>query len=105
MPNTRVPAAGEAVPATQIITGRFSRRAVQITARKTIATASQEGVKSADMLMHAVRCYSDGIADLMKKLHGGDWRVHIDHEATTCFVLIRPAAEKPIAKADLRRAI
>ncbi|WP_146606025.1 hypothetical protein [Mesorhizobium kowhaii] len=72
MPSTRVPAAGEAVPATEVmpILGRFSRRAllgviasVPTLMAATAASGSTTPETIDDPLLDAVRAFRAGMAD------------------------------------------
>lgn len=42
--------------------------------------AIAEGVKQHKMNVRAVKVMSKVIAEMMEELHGGDWKVQIDHE-------------------------
>lgn len=41
-----------------------------------------------------VDCIGNYLAHLMGEIHGGEWRVEINHECEAAFVLIVPADEK-----------
>ncbi|MDF3217494.1 hypothetical protein EN962_26150 [Mesorhizobium sp. M7A.F.Ca.CA.001.09.2.1] len=77
MPNTHVPAAGEAMPGAEVmpIIGRFSRRPIVIMGDVTIAAAAMQIERDAA-----------SIASSLAMIHGGRCRVQIDHE--TGFVLV-----------------
>ncbi len=40
-----------------------------------------EGVKRHAQTLKGIKVLSGVIADMMEELHGGDWKVQIDHEA------------------------
>lgn len=51
-----------------------------------------------------VEALAHSLCNQMEKIHGGKWRIHIDHE--THFVMVRMSNDKgPIEATALRRAI
>ncbi|RWQ54326.1 hypothetical protein [Mesorhizobium sp.] len=77
MPNTTVPAAGEALPRAggKTITGRFSRRPIRVMGDVAMDTAAIQIDRDAA-----------SIAASLAKIHGGQYRVQIDH--VVGFVLV-----------------
>ncbi len=51
---------------------------------------------TAEGLTHSVRVLADTMADYMEKIHGGEFRIQIDHECG--FVLVTMRSDRPIAK-------
>jgi len=81
MPNTRVSAAGEAMPAAKPIhVGRFSGRAIILgdAAVEMAAAAAQ------------VERNAASIGAAMTAIHGREYLVHIDHLAEFVLVVRRP---------------
>ena len=70
MPNTHVPAAGEAMPAAEgsHIIGRFSRRPIIVMGDVAMAAAAMQIDRDAA-----------SIAASLAVIHGGKYRVQIDH--------------------------
>ena len=77
MPNTHVPAAGEAMPATEgmPVIGKFSRRPIIVIGDVTMAAAAMQIDRDAA-----------SIAASLAIIHGGTYRIQIDHAAM--FVLV-----------------
>lgn len=79
MPNTQVPAAGEAMPAvepTPIVVGRFSRRAIMGDVADKMAKAARQ-----------IELDAASIASALAIIHGGKYRVEIEHQHP--YVLVR----------------
>ncbi|OWK20648.1 hypothetical protein AJ88_27740 [Mesorhizobium amorphae CCBAU 01583] len=78
MPNTHVPAAGEAMPAVEgmPIIGRFSGRAIMGDIADRMAKAARQ-----------IELDAASIASALAIIHGGKYRVEIEHQHE--YVLVR----------------
>lgn len=74
--------------------------------KNTIASLLHDATKDADDLAHGVNLLAATLAQWMEKMHGGDWRIHIDHDAQFVLVVPRGAdTEKPISQTSLREVV
>lgn len=65
-----------------------------------------DACKDVEGLRHGVNLLAKTLAGYMEKLHGGSWRVQIEHSAEAAMVLVVPRLEKaPVATTQLRRAV
>lgn len=52
-----------------------------------------DAVAHADAKMATARLLAEALCEKMQKIHGGSWRIQIDHEAE--FVMIARRADRP----------
>lgn len=65
----------------------------------------RDSCNGAEIMKHTTFVLANATADWMQKIHGGEWRVQIEHDNGLIVIAQRRKSDKPIEPSSLREVV